>query len=295
MITSAAWSKSGPNPAFIFNLLLERQGKHMNSLFSLEGKTALVTGGTSGIGLMIATGLVKHGAKVYVASRKAVACEQTAEVLSEYGEVEGIPADLSTEQGCDQLMQIIRQKEPDGIHILVNNAGVTWGARLEDYPDEAWDRIFNLNVKAAFTMTQKMLPLLEVAATREDPARVINVTSVAGQTTASMQAYAYGPSKAALNHLTRILANELASRYITVNAIAPGIFPSKMTQFILKDDAVAKAQAQSTPLGRLGESRDMEGLAVFLSAPASAYITGNVICLDGGTSVKPAPFINPEA
>lgn len=262
----------------------------MNSIFSLAGKIALVTGGTSGIGYMIAMGLVKHGVKVYVASRKSDACDKTAAELSEFGECHGIAADLSTEAGCKKLIQAISEKE-DKVHILVNNAGVTWGASLENYPDEAWDKIQNLNVKAAFTMTKNMLPLLTAAGTDDDPARVINVTSVAGHLTASMQAYAYGPSKAALNHLTKILAAELAAKRINVNAIAPGVFPSKMTKFILNDDSLADQQARSVPLGRVGEPRDMEGLAVFLSSPAASYITGNVIFLDGGTSVKPAPFI----
>lgn len=262
----------------------------MSELFSLKGKIALVTGGTSGIGYMIAQGLVKHGAKVYVASRKQQACEETATALSDYGECIGMPADLSSELGCNALMENLQQKE-SSLHILVNNAGVTWGAPLEEYPDEAWDKIFNLNLKAAFTMTKKLLPMLEAAATAEDPARVINTTSVAGQLTASMQAYAYGPIKAALNHLTKILAYELAVKRINVNAIAPGVFPSRMTSFIMKQDELAKQQAANVPQGRLGQPQDMEGLAVFLSAPASAYITGNVITLDGGTSVKPAPFI----
>lgn len=262
----------------------------MTNLFSIHGKVALVTGGTSGIGYMIAEGLVKHGATVYVASRKAEACAETAQALSAHGTCIGIPADLSTEAGCQALVEALQARE-EKLHVLVNNAGVTWGASFEDYPGEAWDKIQNLNVKAAFVMTQRCTPLLAAAGTAEDPARVINVTSVAGQTTASMQAYAYGPSKAALNHLTRILANELAARHITVNAIAPGVFPSKMTRFIMKDEAVAKAQAAQVPLQRLGEPRDMEGLAVFLASPAAAYITGNVIALDGGTAVKPAPFI----
>ncbi len=262
----------------------------MSDIFSLTGKTALVTGGTSGIGYMIAEGLVKHGAKVYVASRKAEACEETAKTLSAFGECHALPADLSSEEGCVSLVEAISSKE-DKLHILANNAGVTWGAPLEEYPDEAWDRIFRLNVKSAFTMTKKLLPLLSAAGTFQDPARVINTTSVAGKLTSSMQAYAYGPSKAALNHLTQILANELAERHINVNAIAPGVFPSRMTKFIMKHDELAKQQAASVPLGRLGEPRDMEGLAVFLCAPASSYITGNIISLDGGTSVKPAPFI----
>ncbi|MDX1693151.1 MAG: glucose 1-dehydrogenase [Ketobacteraceae bacterium] len=262
----------------------------MSDIFSLRGKTALVTGGTSGIGYMIAEGLIKHGAKVYVASRKAEACEETAQTLSAHGTCIGIPADLSTEAGCQTLVNKLCEKE-SAMHILVNNAGVTWGAPLEEYPDEAWDRILNLNVKSAFTMTKKMLPLLSAAGTAADPARIINTTSVAGQLTGSMQAYAYGPSKAALNHLTRMLANELAERHINVNAIAPGVFPSRMTKFIMKHDELAKQQAAAVPLGRLGEPRDMEGLAVFLCAPASSYITGNIVTLDGGTAVKPAPFI----
>ena len=260
-----------------------------DSIFSLKGKVALVTGGTSGIGHMIAKGLVQHGAKVYVASRKASACEDTAAELSQYGECYGIPADLSTEQGCIDLVQAISEKESK-LHVLINNAGVTWGAPLEDYPAEAWDRINNLNVKAAFIMTQKSLPLLEAAGTERDSARVINVTSVAGKVSGSMNAYAYGPSKAALDHLTRILANELAERHIAVNAIAPGVFPSKMTRYALQDEKIAEAQRSAVPMKRLGEPRDMEGLAVFLASPASSYMTGNVIYLDGGTAVS-APVL----
>ena len=182
-------------------------------------------------------------------------------------------------------MSAIEQKEGK-LHILVNNAGVTWGAPLEQYPAEAWDKIQNLNVKSAFVMTQKCLPMLQAAGSAEDPARVINITSVAGQLTGSMSAYAYGPSKAALNHLTRILANELAEKNITVNAIAPGVFPSRMTKFVLHDEESAKLQERQVPLKRLGEPDDMEGLAVFLSSRAGAYITGNVIALDGGTAIR---------
>ena len=262
----------------------------MNELFSISGKIALVTGGTSGIGYMIAQGLVKNGAKVYVASRKADACEKTAQALSAFGTCIGIAADISSEAGCMALVEALQQREGK-LHVLVNNAGVTWGAGFDQYPAEAWDKIQNLNVKSAFVMTQKCTPLLEAAGSAEDPARVINITSVAGLTTASMQAYAYGPSKAALNHLTKILAYELAARHITVNAIAPGVFPSRMTAFIVKDETLAQQQAAQVPLKRLGQPSDMEGLAVFLASPAAAYITGNVIALDGGTAVTPAPFI----
>lgn len=260
-----------------------------DSMFSLTGKVALVTGGTSGIGNMIAKGLVKQGAKVYVASRKAKACEDTAVELSQYGECIGIAADLSTEQGCIDLVEAVSQQE-EKLHVLVNNAGATWGASLEEYPAEAWDRIHNLNVKAAFIMTQKSLPLLEAAADASDPARVINITSVAGKATGSMNAFAYGPSKAALDHLTRILANELAPRFIAVNAIAPGVFPSKMTQHALQDEKIAEAQRNEVPLKRLGEPKDMEALAVYLSCSASSYMTGNVIYLDGGANIASPTF-----
>lgn len=262
----------------------------MFELFSIKGKVALVTGGTSGIGFMIAKGLVKAGAKVYVCSRKAEACAETAQALSEFGQCEGIAADLSTEAGALALVEQLKARESK-IHVLVNNAGATWGAPIESFPEDAWDRVMNLNVKGPFMLTRALLPLLEAAGTAEDPARVINITSVAGTLTGSMQAYPYGPSKAALNHLTRILANELAPRHIAVNAIAPGVFPSKMTRHIMKHDDVAKQQAALVPLGRLGEPQDMEGLAVFLASPAAAYITGNVISLDGGTAVKAIPFL----
>ncbi|OUS28849.1 3-oxoacyl-ACP reductase [Gammaproteobacteria bacterium 45_16_T64] len=262
----------------------------MSQLFSVKDKVALVTGGTSGIGFMIAQGLVNAGAKVYVASRKQQACDDTQHTLSAQGQCTAIVADLSTEDGCDALVKALKKNE-DCLDILVNNAGLTWGAPLEEYPDKAWDKINNLNVKAAFTMTKKLLPMLEKNASAVDPARVINITSVAGKLTGSMQAYAYGPSKAALNHLTQILANELAAKQITVNAIAPGVFPSKMTKFVLENDAIAKQQADAVPLGRLGSQEDMEGLVIFLCSPAGSYLTGNIINLDGGTSVKPAPFL----
>lgn len=262
----------------------------MLDLFSLKGKVALVTGGTSGIGFMIATGLVKAGAKVYVCSRKADACADTVKALSAFGSADAIPADLSSEAGVLALVEQLSAREKQ-LHILVNNAGATWGAPIETFPEEAWDRVMNLNLKGPFLLTRSLLPLLQAAGTAQDPARVINVTSVAGTLTGSMQAYPYGPSKAALNHLTRILASELAERHITVNAIAPGVFPSKMTRHIMKHDDIAKQQAKLVPLGRLGEAQDMEGLAVFLTSAAGAYVTGNVISLDGGTAVKALPFL----
>lgn len=258
--------------------------------FSLQNKVALVTGGTSGIGLMIATGFLKAGAKVYICSRKPQACIETALALSEYGPCVGLPADLSTEAGALKLVEQLSEHE-NRLHILVNNAGTTWGAPLEEFPEEAWDKVMNLNLKGPFLLTRALLPLLQAAATVRDPARVINITSVAGTLTGSMHAYPYGPSKAALNHLTRIFANELAERHIAVNAIAPGVFPSKMTRYIMKQEDAAQHQAALVPMGRLGEPQDMECLAVFLASPAASYITGNVINLDGGAAIKSFPFL----
>lgn len=257
----------------------------MEDLFSIEGKVALVTGGTNGIGLMIATGFVKAGAKVYVASRKEAACAAAQEELSQYGECIAIPADLSTEEGCNALAEKIKEKEGE-LNILVNNAGATWGAPLEQYPDKAWDRILDLNVKGIFHLTKLLLPLLEEGGNNEDPARVINISSVASILSGSMQAYAYGPSKAAVNQLTRILANELGRKHVTVNAIAPGFFPSKMTDYILVDEEAEKNLGATVPLNRIGRPSDVQGLTLFLTSKAGAFVTGAIIPLDGGALVQ---------
>lgn len=257
----------------------------MNNLFDVSGKVALVTGGTSGIGFMIATGLVEVGAKVYVVSRKLDAVHATVAALSQKGQCVGIAGDVSSEEGIQRIVSQFKESETK-LNILVNCAGATWGGAFDNYPDKAWDRIMNLNVRGAFNLIRELTPLLETAGTASDPARIINITSVAGQLTASMQAYAYGPSKAALNHLTRILANEMAYRHINVNAIAPGFFPSKMTAFITQNEALEQAQAEQIPLKRLGKPEDIAGLVIFLSSRAGAYMTGNIIPLDGGLSVK---------
>lgn len=257
----------------------------MNNLFSVTDKIALVTGGTSGIGLMIATGLVEAGAKVYVVSRKAEVVDATVAALSQKGTCFGIAGDVSSEEGVQRIVSQLKEHESK-LNILVNNAGTTWGNPFDNYPDKAWDRIMNLNVRGAFNLIRDLAPMLEAGGSAADPARIINVTSVAGQLTGSMQAYAYGPSKAALNHLTRILANEMAHRHINVNAIAPGFFPSKMTAFITQNEALEKAQAEQIPLKRLGTQEDVAGLAIYLCSRAGAYMTGNIIPLDGGLSVK---------
>jgi NAD(P)-dependent dehydrogenase (short-subunit alcohol dehydrogenase family) len=253
----------------------------VKDLFSVEGKVALVTGGTRGIGLMIARGFAESGARVYVASRKADACEQTAAELSKLGTCVGIAADLGTRQGARELAAALAAREPR-LHVLVNNAGANWGAPLEEYPDAAWDKLWNLNVKGVFHLTVALLPLLEAAASAADPARVINIGSIDGLHVPLLDTYAYSSSKAALHHLTRVLARKLAPRHVTVNAVAPGPFESKMMAETLRH--FGDAIRASNPLGRIGEPEDMAGVAIYLASRAGAYVTGAVIPVDGGTS-----------
>lgn len=252
----------------------------MNNLFSVEGKVALVTGGSRGIGAMIARAYVMSGARVYVASRKAEACEQMAKELSEHGECHPMPADLSSNEGVKALAAEMMEREPK-LDILINNAGATWGAPLKDYPPEAWDKVFNLNVKAMFFLTQQLLPALEAAGTQDDPARVIQVGSIDGLRVTLLETYAYSASKAAVHHMTRVLAKRLAPK-ITVNAVAPGPFESKMMAATL--ERMGDALAQSVPRKRIGHPDDMAGVALFLASRAGAYVTGAVIPVDGGIS-----------
>jgi NAD(P)-dependent dehydrogenase (short-subunit alcohol dehydrogenase family) len=249
------------------------------SLFDLSGKVAVVTGGTRGIGLMMAQGLLTAGAKVYISSRNPEACQAAAKELAPYGDVVGIPANLAIEDECNRLAAEVGVGEPR-LHILVNNAGATWGAPLETFPASAWDKVLDLNLKAPFFLTRAFLPLLEAAGTRQDPARVVNVGSIDGLRVPSMPTYSYSASKAGLHHLTRVLARELGPRHVTVNAVAPGPFESKMMHETLVnfgDDIAAQA-----PLRRIGRPDDMAGVAVFLTSRAGAYVTGAVIPVDGG-------------
>jgi len=250
-------------------------------LFSVKGKVALVTGGTRGIGLMIAQGFVEAGAKVYVASRKAEACQRTAHELSKLGTCIGVPADLGGEAGCRALADQISANEPK-LHILVNNAGANWGAPLEEHPEAALDKVWSLNVKGPFFLTRSLLPGLEAAAAPGDPARVINIGSIDGLHVPALETYGYSTSKAALHHLTRVLARKLASRSITVNAVAPGPFESKMMEQTLR--TFGEAIRASCPLGRIGEPEDMAGIAIYLASRAGAYVTGAIIPVDGGIS-----------
>jgi len=250
-------------------------------LFDINGKVAVVTGGTRGIGMMIARGLLQAGARVYVSSRKAEAVASAEQELSSYGKVVGIAADLSSVDECHRLVSEVSKNE-DQLHILVNNAGATWGEPFEQFPENGWDKVVDLNLKTPFFLTQAFLPLLQAAATAEDPARVINTGSIDGLHVNPMPHYPYSASKAGVHHLTRHMARELGPRHITVNAIAPGPFESKMMAFALDDPQTRQAIAAGAPLGRIGHPDDMAGVAIYLSSRAGAYVTGAVIPVDGG-------------
>ena len=253
----------------------------IEDLFSVQDKVALVTGGTRGIGRMIAQAYVESGARVIVASRNAEACAATATELGKLGQCVGIPADLSDEDGASALAAAVAERE-SAVHILVNNAGANWGAPLDEYPDSGWDKVFNLNLKGVFHTTVKLLPLLRKAAAAEDPARVINIGSIDGIKSPDLETYAYSACKAGLHHLTRVLAKRLAREDMTVNAIAPGPFESKMMAETL--DRFGDSIRASNPRGRIGEPEDMAGVALFLASRAGAYVTGAVIPVDGGIS-----------
>jgi NAD(P)-dependent dehydrogenase (short-subunit alcohol dehydrogenase family) len=255
----------------------------VNDLFSVKGKTALVTGGSRGIGLMIARGYVEGGAKFYVSSRKKQVCDEVAAELNGLGKGSAVslPGDISTEEGVKAIAAALGEQETK-LDVLVNNAGTNWGAPLADYSDDAFQKVLATNVKSVFNLTRELLPLLRKAGTHEDPARVINIGSIDGLHVPVLETYAYSASKAAVHHLTRTLARQLASEHITVNAVAPGPFQSKMMKETLEkfgDMIVAQV-----PRGRIGEPEDMAGIAIFLASRAGAYITGAVIPVDGGMS-----------
>lgn len=253
----------------------------MKNLFSVSGKVAVVTGGSSGLGAMMAQGLLANGAKVYIAARKLERLHATAEALSQYGKCIAVPADVSNAEGIESLRDAISERE-DSIDILVNNAGANWVAPIGGFPEKAWDKVMATNVKSVFFATQSFIPLLKAAGSAEDPARVINIASIHGIRNPGMPAYAYSASKSGIIHLTTHLSAELASSHINVNAIAPGLFPSEMTKQIVQNEGILSQAIKQIPRCRIGEPEDIAGTAIFLSSRASAWITGETIALDGG-------------
>ena len=262
----------------------------MQDVFSIAGKVALVTGGSRGIGEMIAAGMLASGAKVYISSRKADVCNATADRLAKIhgNECISVPADLSQLDGIDAVATAIADNETR-LDILVNNAGATWGAPLGEFPEVGWDKVMDTNVKGIFFLTQKLLPLLEAAATAEDPARVINIGSVDGIKTPGFDNFSYGASKAAVHHLTRVLASHLVRRHVLVNAIAPGPFPSWMLSAgvgfggkVEGDGVDWDRVGRGNPRGRVGTTEDIAGLCIFLASRAGAYVVGQTIACDGG-------------
>ncbi|MGO9489410.1 MAG: glucose 1-dehydrogenase [Solirubrobacteraceae bacterium] len=253
----------------------------MSGLFDVAGKTALVTGGSRGIGLMIAGGLIEAGARVIVSSRKQPDVEAAAEQLAGRGDCTAIVGDVSTPEGARALAAATVERFPR-LDILVNNAGATWGDPLEEFPPGGWDRVMHTNVEGLFHLTVALLAALRASASEQDPARVINIGSIDGLRAPSVENYSYSASKAAVHMLTRHLAKRLAGEQITVNAIAPGPFESKMMAFALEDPESRRAVEQSVPLGRIGRPDDVAGLTLFLASRAGAYMTGTVIPLDGG-------------
>lgn len=246
-------------------------------LFDVAGRHVLITGGSRGIGEMIARGFHAAGATVYLTARGADACAAVADDLGE--RAVALPADVSTPAGVRALVDEL-STHTDRLDVLVNNAGATWGADIEDYPDEAWDKVLGLNLKAPFALTVACLDLLRAAATADHPSRVINIGSVDGMRVPIWESYAYSASKAGVHQLTRVVGARLAREHITVNAIAPGIFPSKMTAFALEADE--EGLEESVPLGRIGRPDDAAGAAIFLSSRAASWITGAILPVDGG-------------
>ncbi len=256
----------------------------MTGLFDLSGKIALVTGGAQGLGRMIAEGLLNAGATVAITSRKEDVCKAAAEEMSRLGSCVPLPCDLSSPEAAVDLAARLREACGDTLHILVNNAGKTWGGSVDDYPDKAWPGVMMVNVQAPFTLIRELLGPLEAGGSQDDPSRIINIGSVAGLKAARLSAYSYSASKAAIHMMSRDLAGDLADRNITVNALVPGFFPTKMTAHLREDDEVDPEVLAQIPMARLGRADEIAGAVVFLSARAGSYITGVALPVDGGVA-----------
>jgi NAD(P)-dependent dehydrogenase (short-subunit alcohol dehydrogenase family) len=253
----------------------------MKDLFSLQGRVALVTGGSRGIGRMIATGFLQQGAKVYITARKATACDATAAELSKFGTCISLPADVSSVEGARKLAAEITQREPK-LDILVNNAGAAWGEDFDTFPEQGWDKVVDLNMKTPFFLTQALHDALKRAGTAQQPAKVINIASIDGISVNPWETYSYTASKAGLIHLTKRMALRLAADHIIVNGIAPGPFPSDMNKEARDHgDQVA----DRVPAGRVGETEDMAGAAIYLASRAGNYVVGETIVVDGGVTI----------
>ncbi|MEM6938728.1 MAG: SDR family NAD(P)-dependent oxidoreductase [Pseudomonadota bacterium] len=269
----------------------------IQSLFGLEGKVALVTGGATGIGRMAAEGLVRAGATVLMASRKEGACAAVAEELNALGapgKAIGFEGDVGSEEGVAALVKAVEART-DQLDILMNNAGVTWGEPLGSFPHHAWDKVMRVNVAGLFHLTQSLMPMLTASGNIDDPARVINVGSVMGERAMGDGAYSYSASKAAVHHLTQILGKELAGQAITVNALAPGPFVSRMTAFATADEDTRGKVGADVPLGRVGRDEDIAGCMLFLCGRGGAYVTGAIIPVSGGINVMSGPNIFEQA
>jgi len=256
----------------------------LNHLFDVSGKVAIVTGGSRGIGEMIAEGLVTNGVRTYITARKAQACDATAARLSEFGDCISIPADMSTAEGIATFVSAFTERE-DELHILANNAGAAWGAPIGEFPDVGFDKVMNINVKAPYMLTQALLAPLTKAATTEDPGRVIMTGSIDGIRVPVGDNFSYSASKAGIHMLARHMAKFLVDRNITVNSIAPGPFESKMMAYVLDDDDMRQMVEKSNPRGRIGSPEDVAGTVIWLASRAGAYINGATIPVDGGISM----------
>ncbi len=253
------------------------------NLFGLDGKVAVVTGGSRGIGFMIASGLVANGVRTYITARKADACDAAAAELSEHGECISLPADIASAEGLASFVSALTERESQ-IDILVNNAGAAWGAPLGEFPEMGFDKVLDINVKAPFMLTQALLPQLKAGATADDPARVIMIGSIDGIRVPFGDNYSYSASKAGIHMMARHMAAHLVRDNITINSIAPGPFESKMMAYRLADPDSRKMVEATVPRRRIGSPEDIAGAVIFLAGRAGAFTTGAVIPVDGGIS-----------